>query len=104
MADLDDNKIALAIGLNVLAAQERQREFVATHFPIWKETGKKFRNARLILHISRKDMSSAIGISCKTLDRFEKGLNVKSRKILEAAYRTALQKVQLEHHVAALSV
>lgn len=104
MSTTENDSVALIIGRNVLASQDRQRELVATNAKLWSETGARFRALRENFHVSRADFCKLIGICEKTLARFEKGLNVKSRKIIENSYMTALHKVMLQQQVALLSV
>lgn len=100
----ENDSVALIIGRNVIASQERQREFVAANTKLWQENGARFRALRENFHVSRADFCKLIGICEKTLARFEHGLNVKSRKIIENSYMTALHKVQLQQQVVLLSV
>ena len=100
----EHDDIATIIGRNVIASQERQREYVAANTKLWQETGARFRALRENFHVSRADFCKLIGICEKTLARFENGLNVKSRKIIENSYMTALHKVQLQQQVVLLSV
>ena len=104
MSTAENDSVALIIGRNVLASQDRQRELVATNTKLWQETGARFRALRENFHVSRADFCKLIGICEKTLARFEHGLNVKSRKIIENSYMTALHKVMLQQQVALLSV
>lgn len=104
MTAAENDSVALIIGRNVLASQDRQRELVATNAKLWQETGARFRALRENFHVSRADFCKLIGICEKTLARFENGLNVKSRKIIENSYMTALHKVMLQQQVALLSV
>lgn len=104
IATTENDSIAVIIGRNVLASQDRQREYVAANAKLWQENGARFRALRENFHVSRADFCKLIGICEKTLTRFEKGLNVKNRKIIETAYMTALHKVQLQQQVALLSV
>ena len=96
MVKTEQESIALIIGKRVLDHQERHRKYVSAHSNEWKELGAKYRKARDSLKISRRQMRILIGISEATIARFERGCYVKARKIIEAAYRTALRLVQFQ--------
>jgi len=93
---MEQDSTALLIGKRVLASQARHHQYVAEHAQEWQDIGARFRNARDSLNISRRQMRSLIGISEATIARFERGYSIKTRNIVETAYRTALRFVQLQ--------
>ena len=101
---MEEESIALIIGNRVLASQARHRQYVAEHAQEWQDTGTRFRNARDALNISRRQMRPLIGISEATIARFERGRPIKARTIVEAAYRTALNLVQLQREQSLANV
>lgn len=101
---MDEESIALLIGKRVLASQDRHRKHIQEHTKEWQDTGTKLRNARDSLNVSRRQMRSLIGISEATIARFERGLPVKARNIVEHAYRTALRLVQLQRQQALMTI
>ena len=99
-----EESTALLIGKRVLASQERHRKYVEEHTKEWQDIGTKLRNARDSLNVSRRQMRSLIGISEATIARFERGLPIKARKIVEAAYRNALRLIQLQRQQSLMNI
>ena len=101
---MEEESTALIIGKRVLASQARNRRYVAEYAQEWQDTSTKFRNARDALNISRRQMRTLIGISEATIARLECGHSIKARNIVEAAYRTALNLVQLQREQSLATV
>ena len=101
---MEEESFALIIGNRVLASQARHRRYIAEHAQEWQDTGTRFRNARDALNISRRQMRTLIGISEATIARFERGHSIKARNIVEVAYRTALNLVQLQREQSLATV
>lgn len=87
----------------ILEWQEKRRLEIAKHTEEWKKTGADFKQKRQALNIYLRTLRDMIGISEKTIRRFEKGLPVKNRKIIVASYTTALDCVQAKRQVALLT-
>ena len=99
-----EESTALLIGKRVLASQERHRKYVEEHTKEWQDTGAKLRNARDSLHVSRSQMRTLIKISEATIARLERGLPIKARQIVEAAYCNALRLIQLQRQQALMAI
>ena len=99
-----EESTALLIGRRVLASQERYRKYVEEHTKEWQDTGTKLRNARDSLNVSRSQMRTLIKISEATIARLERGLPIKARKIVEAAYGNALHLTQLQRQQALTAI
>ena len=99
-----EESTALLIGNRVLASQARHRQYVEEHSQEWQDIGTRYRSARDSLNISRRQLRSLIGISEATIARFERGLSIRSRNIVEHAYRTALRFIQLQRQQSLTNV
>lgn len=87
----------------ILDWQEKRRLEIAKYTEEWKKTGADFKHKRQALNVYLRTLRDMIGISEKTIRRFEKGLPVKNRKIIVASYNTALNYVQAKRQVALLT-
>lgn len=101
---LEEESTALLIGKRVLESQARHRKHVEEHTKEWQDTGDRFRNARDSLNVSRRQMRSLIGTSEATIARFERGLSIRARNIVEASYRTALRLIQLQRQQSLINI
>lgn len=93
----------LYVAERILEWQEKRRIEIAEHTEEWKKTGANFKHKRQALNVYLRTLRGMIGISEKTIRRFENGLPVKNRKIIEASYSTALDCVQAKRQVALLT-
>ena len=59
-----------------------------------KTKGKFYRSTRKFLGIYQEEAAEHLGISTKSLERFEKGQSVRGVKLLERAYGAFLDKVE----------
>lgn len=80
--------------------QEREdyRRKVEKETPGWQDEGTKMRSKRDSLKISRTELRPLVGTCENTISRLEKGLPVQRRKMLKAAYNTALNYIQLRRN------
>ena len=97
---MEQDSTALLIGKRVLAYKACRRKYVAEHTKEWQDIVTRFRSARDILNISRRQMRLLIDISEATIARFERGLPIKARNIVEHAYLTALRLIQLQRELS----
>ena len=81
MSTAENDSVALIIGRNVLASQDRQRELVATNTKLWQETGARFRALRENFHVSRADFCKLIGICEKLWLVLNMGLTLKVARL-----------------------
>lgn len=93
----------LYVAERILEWQAKRRLEIAQHTAEWKKIGDDFKHKREALNVYLTTLRGMIGISEKTIRRFEKGLPVKNRKIIEASYSTALDCVQAKRQVALLT-
>ena len=84
------------IGEKVIENRERRRRFINEHSAEWREQGRKYRNAREALRVTRKEMRQMIGASETTIASFEAGNPVLRRPLIESSYITALKFVELQ--------
>lgn len=86
------------LGSKVKAAHLRHLAFIESMRPSWELEGQKFKIIREDLKISRKELSSYIGISDQVIAKFEKGKSVRSRNMLKTSYQTSLQLIQFKRN------
>ena len=86
------------LGSIVREAHEKHLEKIKELTPQWIITGKKFKQARKKLNISRKELSKYIGISEQVIAKFEKGQSVRSRNMLQQSYQTAMDLIQIQRN------
>lgn len=87
------------LGKRVRYSFERHQQYVEQHRSEWEEKGKEFRRERENRNLSRADISEFIGISPQTLYKLEKGKSVRSRRMLEQSFQTALRCIDLERQL-----
>ena len=87
------------LGKRVKHSFERHQQYVEQHRTEWEEKGKEFRRERERRNISRDYISGLIGISPQTLSKLEKGKSVRSRRMLEQSFQTALRYIDLERQL-----
>ena len=87
------------LGKRVKYSFERHQQYVEQHRAEWEEKGKEFRHERESRNISRIDISELIGTSPQTLSKLEKGKSVRSRRMLEQSFQTALRYIDLERQL-----
>lgn len=87
-----------ALGAIVRASHEKHLAKVKELTPQWIITGKKFKQARKKLNITRKELSKYIGISDQVIAKFEKGQSVRSRNMLQQSYQTAMDLIQIQRN------
>ncbi len=95
-----DNISNEELGARVKAAHIKHLERVEQQTPLWKITGKQFKNVRQSLNITQKQISNCVGISSQVIAKFEKGEPVRSRNMLEQSYKTALEFIQFKRSAA----
>ena len=86
------------LGAIVREAHEKHLEKIKKLTPQWIITGKKFKQARKKLNITRKELSKYIGISDQVIAKFEKGQSVRSRNMLQQSYQTAMDLIQIQRN------
>ena len=97
------NAQKLHLADRILDWQEKRRLEIAKYTEEWKKTGANFKHKRQALNVYLRTLRGMIGVSEKTIRRFENGLPVKNRKIIETSYSTALDCVQAKRQVALLT-
>ena len=83
------------LGKRVKHSFERYQQYIEQHRSEWEEKGKLFRHERERRNVSRVDISKLIGISPQTLYNLEKGKSVRSRKMMEQSFKTAISYIDL---------
>ena len=86
---------AKIIGEFVYESQLKRKVYQEAHKDEWRRTGESFRKIRTGLKISQKEIADCMGCSDHVVARFEQGLPVKRRPMVEGSYRTALQYIPL---------
>ncbi|MBD8004556.1 helix-turn-helix domain-containing protein [Bacillus norwichensis] len=70
--------------------------WIQEHQKSWLEIGQELKSERETLGITKAGMSRKIGCAPSTLTKFEEGKPVQAAKIIENAYKMALELFQLE--------
>ena len=78
---------------------ERHQQYVEEHRAEWGAKGEEYRRGRESRNISRDCISEFIGVSPQTLSKLEKGKSVRSRRMLEQSFQTALRCIDLERQL-----
>ena len=78
--------------------RENYRRKVEKETPVWQDEGAKMHAQRANLKVSRTELCPLVGVCKSTISRLEKGLPVQRRKMLKAAYNTALNYIQLRRN------
>lgn len=81
--------------------QIKKQIFIQEHHIEWETKGKYYREQRQKLGISQKLIAESTQCSDKTIRRFEKGLPVQRRPLLEAAYDLAIKYIPLKRQIDA---
>ena len=68
---------------------------------IWEKTGRDNSAKREKLNISIKEIASVVGCCEQTLRKFEHGGNIRSRRLFEASYNSALKIIPLHRLINA---
>lgn len=93
--DLSTSEYFEKIGRGVVAGQERQRQFNAQMHNVWLAEGRQLKAARENANISQSEVAKNIGVDTSVIRRLERGLYVKRRPAIKAAYKLALEAVNL---------
>ena len=88
------------IGKNVVLFQEEKKKYAKKHYIEWFKDGQRFRLARKILRVSLSLIAKRVGCSLGPIQRFERGLSIKRRNVVRAAYYQALRVIYLEQLIA----
>lgn len=83
------------IGANVLAAQEKKKEYIKKNSKKWKQEGNRLRKIREKLRISRNQVKKHVGCAYSVLTRLERGQYIKRRNVIVQSYITALNYLSL---------
>ena len=90
------------LGKRVRYSFERHQQYIEEHMAEWEEKGKEFRRERESRNISRDCISELIGVSPQTLSKLEKGKSVRSRRMLEQSFKTAIEYIDLQKRLDSL--
>lgn len=93
MSEYDFNARDAYIGSRVRLHQEEQRRHNEAMYPVWKNEGQLFKAAREHSAISQVEISQNIGADESVIRRFERGLYVKRRPVVQASYKLALETI-----------
>jgi transcriptional regulator with XRE-family HTH domain len=69
--------------------------YVIENQSIWKQSGQKFKQMRLALGASIKDIASRTGASVTVISNFENGQGVYGRRLITYSYRNALELIKM---------
>lgn len=97
MAKIKENDIQIfSKCVKTLSAKEKERL-------IWKQSGEKFRKARITLGITQVEIAAKIGCSPRTLSKFEAGGRMLWRSVIEQSYETAMKLIMVERQTVLTS-
>lgn len=94
--DLSDREYYESIGRRVVASQEKRRQINNQMHNAWLAEGQQHKTVRENLAISQAEISKAIKADESVIRRFERGLFVKRRPVIKAAYTLALENICLK--------
>lgn len=86
------------LGEKVKAAHLNHLLYIQAMRPSWLAEGRNFRKVREDLKVSRRELSTYIGISDQVIAKFENGQSIRSRTMLKHSYKTSLQLIQLKRN------
>lgn len=93
--DLSTSEYFEKIGKAVIAAQERRRQINAQMHSAWLAEGRQLKATRKTANISQSEIAKNIGVDTSVIRRLERGFYVKRRPAIKAAYKLALEAVNL---------
>ena len=104
--DLSQREYFERIGRGVVAGQEKRRQTNAKMHDTWLAEGKQYKTVRETLDVSQAKISNAINADKSVIRRFERGLYIRRRPVVTAAYELALENISLKrlNVVSSLSV
>lgn len=81
--------------------REKKRQEYQENKRIWEKDGSEVQRQRVALKISRRELAKRIGFCDKTIARYEKGLPIRNRRIMEVVYQTGLECIALKRQLKA---
>ena len=94
--DLSDKEYYESIGRRVVASQEKRRQINDQMHNAWLAEGQQHKTVRENVAISQTEISKAINADESVIRRFERGLFVKRRPVIKAAYEIAIENICLK--------
>lgn len=86
------------LGARVKAGIIKHQQKIEINTPQWQETGRQYKQMRKDLNITQKQISKYVGVSTQVVAKFEKGKSVRSRKMLQQSYSTAMTLIQTQRN------
>lgn len=80
---------------------EKKRQEYQENKRRWEKEGSNAQRQRVALKISRRELAKKIGFCDKTIAKYEKGLPIQKRKIMEVVFQTGLECIALKRQLKA---
>lgn len=80
---------------------EKKRQEYQENKRRWEKEGSNAQRQRVALKISRRELAKKIGFCDKTIAKYEKGLPIRKRKIMEVVFQTGLECIALKRQLKA---
>ena len=81
--------------------REKKRQEYQENKRIGEKEGSDAKRQRVALKISRRELAEKIGFCDKTIARYEKGLPIQKRRIMEVVFQTGLECIALKRQIKA---
>lgn len=80
---------------------EKKRQEYQENKRRWEKEGSNAQRQRVALKISRRELAKKIGFCDKMIAKYEKGLPIQKRKIMEVVFQTGLECIALKRQLKA---